>query len=106
MAERIETMAAEEFKNIDGLKTQWDSPESDQEQYAEGLRLGAEMEYISISINGVWGGRTKDGASIQSYEKIGYHRSTGALMRGFLDSGVAVFVYRYDGSCLTEYKIQ
>lgn len=37
----------------------------------------------------------KDGSITSSYETIGYHGHTAALLQGFLDSGVPIRVYRY-----------
>lgn len=68
------------------------------EQYRKGLEFGKNAEYIAIAANSVWGGRTKDGGHVSSCEGIGYHSCTAELLRGFLESGAPLFVYRIDGS--------
>ena len=40
--------------------------------YDRGLKDAGEMDYVTISLNNVWGGRA-GGGSVQSYERIGYH---------------------------------
>lgn len=64
-----------------------------EEAYQKGLELGKECQKITIATNNVWGASTKDGASISSYEKIGYHSHTEELLRGFWDSGCPIQVY-------------
>jgi len=66
-----------------------------EEQYQKGLRIGRESTRVSLSVKGVWGSNGKDGSSCSSYEGIGYHAGTGALMKGFIDSGVPIVVYRW-----------
>ena len=52
---------------------------------------------MSISENGVWGAQLKDGSHLSSYEVLGYHACTADLLRGLLDSGVPIRVYRRHG---------
>lgn len=63
-------------------------------RYEEGLQTAEEYEYVTIAINGVWGGRKKDGASVGSYEKLGFHACTADFLQGILESGVQVIDYR------------
>jgi len=44
----------------------------------------------------------KDGSSMTSYEKIGYHANTAGLLQGFLESGVVIKVYRDTTEGITE----
>lgn len=77
------------------------------EQYEKGLRIGQESLYVSIACNSTWGARGKDGSSTSSYEGIGYHAGTGWLLKGFLDSGCPIVVYRMlEGQPITETWIQ
>lgn len=64
------------------------------EQHAKGLDIGSKAEHVTIAVNGVWGAKMKDGSHIHSYEKIGYHAGTAALMDGFKASGVEIIDYR------------
>lgn len=76
------------FPNREGYKA---------EQYQTGLRIGAESRYVFISCNSTWGSVGKDGKHTTSYEGIGYHAGTSDLLKGFLDSGVPIVVFRlYD----------
>jgi len=64
------------------------------EQYAKGLETGRNADAIHIAVNNVWSAAMKDGASLSSSEKIGYHAHTAELLRGFLDSGCPIIVHR------------
>jgi hypothetical protein len=65
------------------------------EQYEKGLKIGAESLSVSIACNSTWGARGKNGGVTSSYEGIGYHAATGWLLKGFIDSGVPIVVYRF-----------
>ena len=78
------------------FKTGFDTPELDQEQYDKGLEIGKESEYVTIARNGTWSARGLDGVATSSYEGIGYHASTTALLKGFLDSGCEIYIDRND----------
>lgn len=71
------------------------SVEKAKEQLAEGIRIGSAAIQITIGINDVWSAKMKDGGSLQSYEKIGYHARTRELLQGFIASGCPIFVVRY-----------
>ncbi len=80
------------------FRAAWDSPELDQKQYDKGREVGEESEYITITEKGTWVSQLENGASSTSYEIIGYHASTAALLAGFLDSGTQVYVARESGT--------
>jgi len=61
--------------------------------FERGQKTGAEMEVVTIAINNVWGGRTKDGGHVASYEKIGYHAGSVEFIRGVLDAGCKIVKY-------------
>jgi hypothetical protein len=60
---------------------------------------------ICIGVNSVWSALLKSGASVHSHEGIGYHAHTASLLRGFLDSGAPVIVYRWTDGGITETRI-
>lgn len=64
------------------------------EQHQKGLKVGWESRYVFISSNGTWGAGGKNGGQTTSSEGIGYHSCTKWLLKGFLDSGVPIVVYR------------
>ncbi len=94
----LEALEPEAYLNPDNFKTGWDNnnPARQKQQYDKGLEVGAESEVVFISCNGTWGARGKDNSHTTSYEGIGYHSNTDALLRGFLDSGCKIVVYRYN----------
>lgn len=59
------------------------------EQYQKGLDIGKRARKVYV-LNGVWSAALRDGGHLHSCEKIGYHRSTRELLKGFIDSGVEV----------------
>ena len=61
--------------------------------YDRGSTDGANMTVCTIAINNVWGGWTKTGGSVASYEKIGYHAGSLDFIRGVFDSGCPVRKY-------------
>lgn len=63
--------------------------------FERGVKTGESMEYVAIAVNNVWGGRSKDGAGVSSYEKIGYHAGSVDFIKGVLSTGCPVRVYRY-----------
>lgn len=65
-----------------------------EEHRQRGIQIGNEHEYITIAVNNVWGGRTKDDGQTQSYEKIGYHSGTYDFLKGLCDSNVTIYVVR------------
>ncbi|MGW5773140.1 hypothetical protein ACWEVY_28810 [Streptomyces longwoodensis] len=77
------------------------NPDYAEEQYATGLRISQEYGRVIIRANGTWA--AEDGPSgpgnsrtigSYSYEGIGYHAHTAALLRGFLDGPAPIDVER------------
>ena len=97
----LNALPAEAFLTPERFSTVNDTVAGASKQYAEGLRVGAECETIHLSTGGTWGATMKNGASLTSYEGIGYHANTAALWRGFLDSGAKIVVHRYINGKLT-----
>lgn len=96
-SKELEELPAGHYREPALFVTAWDTPELNDKQYAEGLRLGRELKRISIGCNGCWGGVSVNDGVVTSYERIGYHASTAALLQGMLDSGVEITVYRHKG---------
>jgi len=71
-----------------------------QAHFDRGVGTAGDMERISIAVNNVWSGRSKDGASVSSYEKIGYHAGSVDFIRGVLAADCPVYVYRWDGQLI------
>lgn len=95
----LNALAPEEFLNWEQFTTPFDNANNHayrKDQYQKGLEIGARSLYVSISCGSTWGASGKDGSSTSSYCGIGYHAGTADLLRGFLDSGVPIKVYRYD----------
>jgi len=61
--------------------------------YDRGLKTGNEMKEVTIALNNVWGGRSKDGGHVSSYEKIGHHAGSVEFLDGVLASGYPVRQY-------------
>jgi hypothetical protein len=74
--------------------------------YMRGMFAGDEMESVTIAVNNVWGGRGKDGASVQSYEKIGYHAGSTDFIRGVLAAGCPVRVFRAGGDGISIFELE
>jgi hypothetical protein len=91
---------AADFLNPELFKTAFDAATIADKQYETGLATGREVRsnggQVTIGQNDVWGAHHGN-TSISSYEKLGYHANTADLLRGFLDSGVEIIVYRVDG---------
>jgi len=77
----------------------------DSAHYEEGRNYAGFMEYVTISVNNVWGGYTKDGGSLQSYEKIGYHRGSADFLAGMVDAGCPVYVAWIDDNDCIVWKV-
>ena len=97
----LNALPAEAFLHWENFRTKFDwlanNKKTQAVQYEKGKQIGAASVYVSISANGTWGARGKDGSSTHSYEGIGYHACTADLLHGFLDSGVPIVVFRlYD----------
>ena len=101
----LNAMPADAFLNPDNFRTGFDTPALASEQYEKGKKIGTEYKEVHISASSTWGAN-KPNTALSSYEGIGYHAGTADLLKGFLDSGVAIFVHRWDGNKLTETKIK
>ncbi len=104
--ETLNKLPAEAFLNPHNFATGFDNTpdnvakDAAMKQYFNG-RFVADahpgITEIFISANGTWGA-CGEGTTVTTYEGIGYHSNTAALLLGFLDSGLPVIVYRRDGS--------
>ena len=86
---------AHDFLHPELFATDWDTPKLDAEQYEKGLEQGRKSRTVGVGVYGTWWANGKDGSVTTSYEGIGYHASTAALLRGFLDSGCKVVIIRW-----------
>ena len=86
------------FLNPDNFVTHYDSLphniEYAKEQYSKGLSIGNQAKKIHISITDSWSASMLNNSYISAYERIGQHACSKDLLRGFLDSSVAIIVYR------------
>lgn len=98
--EWLNSLPAQAFLDPNNFLTEYDEQNKargyDQEQYRKGLETGRAAKSIHISENSVWGAEMKSGGMLSSSEGIGYHACTADLLRGFLDSGCEIIVYRRD----------
>lgn len=88
------------FLNPELFKTDFDAlhtPDAKQQRYEYALELGRRANHVSIAHNGVWSAVMQDTSTVQSYEKIGYHALSSYTLKGFLDSGCVIYVYRVWG---------
>jgi len=65
--------------------------------FERGEKTGRDMVEVSIAVNNVWGGRSKAGASVSSYEKLGYHAGSLEFIRGVFSVGCPVVKYSWEG---------
>jgi hypothetical protein len=91
--DELERLKPEEYLNWRNFDTPFDTINGGVDSYWRGIKQGRETPVITIAINGTWGA-TGNNTSITSYEGIGYHANTSSLLRGFLDSGARIEVYR------------
>lgn len=103
--ETISKLPAQAYLKPETFRTMFDSIPSNvaerDERYQDGLKVSREADYVTISVRGVWGARLLDGASLQSYEGIGYHANTEAFLRGLLDGPAPLVVCRLTDSGVT-----
>ncbi|TXH43898.1 MAG: hypothetical protein E6Q97_33540 [Desulfurellales bacterium] len=88
-------LPAAAYLTPDVFKTAFDCAS---EQEAKGLQIATEFDEINIAVNSVWSAsmrRPSSSSYLQSYEAIGYHANTAALLRGFLAGTARVIVHRY-----------
>lgn len=73
------------------------------EQYEKGRKIATEFTEVAISVKSVWGAnRSASGAYLSSYEGIGYHACTCALLAGFLAGPADLVVYRWNPASTLE----
>lgn len=103
-----EDMSASDYLNPQLFTTGFDdaSPYGADEQYRKGLAIGSASEEVVIAVNSTWSARGLDGSSTTSYEKIGFHANTADLLRGFIDSGCQIRVWRIVNDRCAEEVIQ
>jgi len=82
---------AELIADCDGFPT---SPDQADKAYQRGLQDGPTFRSVTIAVNNVWGASCRDGGNLSSYEKVGYHAGSVDFIKGILDSGCPVRVYR------------
>lgn len=63
-------------------------------QRAKGRKLAREYA-VHIAVDDTWSA-TRRGETISSYEKIGYHADSAALLQGFLESECVFFIHRWN----------
>ena len=94
----LEQLAPTAYLEWEQFQTDFDGLEANvarqEENHQRGIDIGNRSAYVCISATGVWGAKGKDGSHTASYEGIGYHAGTAYLLKGFLDSGVPIVVYR------------
>ena len=95
--EEVARLSPEQYLNPDLFVTPMDDAPGYEnyrrEQYKKGLSIGREAVEVTIACNGTWGYKNREGYT-SSYEIIGHHVCTAELLRGFLDSGVQIRVFR------------
>lgn len=94
--QQLNSRPASDFLNPDNFVTSYDSLSytNAAQQYIKGLMAREHYKNVFISANGTWGAHTHTGGLVTSYEGIGYHANTADLLRGWLDSGIPIVVYR------------
>lgn len=93
----LEKLPAEAYLNPETFRTDYPHdkvPERMQANYERGLAEGKSCERFTISCRSVWSS-SRPGSVTSSYEGIGYHCGTADFLRGILDSGCEVWVFRY-----------
>ena len=97
----LNALSAESFLDPDLFVSEYDHMDRGgyaEEQYRKGLEISNSSESVGISANGTWWARGKDGSLTTSYEGIGYHLHTSALLRGLLAGTAKFIVYRFDST--------
>ena len=99
----LASLPASAYLDPDQFKSSFDNDDLSARRYAEGLETSQEFAdgEVTISVRSVWGANKvgdNSRCTVFSYEGIGYHTGTAALLRGFLDGPAPVVVFRKDGS--------
>lgn len=100
----LNALPALAFLNPETFVTSFDDVKKGykQEQYEHGLQVSREAKRVTISINSAWSAQMQGGSFLSSYEGIGYHSCTADLLRGFLDGGAEIVVFRDTGAGISE----
>ena len=91
----IDNLTPEAFQNPENFTTGYDTPESNQEQYAKVLEYSKNYDYFFVSANSTWGAQNFNHGMLTTSEGIGYHRSTNAILGAMLDSKKPVIIFRF-----------
>jgi hypothetical protein len=97
---------AEDFRNPSNFQTEYDSATGGAEAYAKGRRIGAKARSVVIALNDTWSAESENGGILTAYQRFGYHADTAELLRGLLDSGVALSVYRDNGRAIVRHDVK
>jgi hypothetical protein len=97
---------ADDFRNADNFRTGYDTDAGSKDAYAKGRRIGMQSKSVTIALNDTWSADGKTGGILTSYQRLGYHADTAALLRGLLDSGVMLAVYRDTGRAIVRHNIR
>ena len=73
--------------------------------FERGEKTGRDMVQVSIAVNNVWGGRSRSGGSVSSYEKLGYHTGSLEFIRGVFSVGCRVVKYSWVGGKIVEAEV-
>lgn len=95
----LNKLPAEAFKNPANFKTEYpieNDMEYNKKQFQTGLDYSNQSHSVTISGNSVWSCSLKNGGMVSSYEGIGYHACTAALLAGFLAGTAELRIERYD----------
>lgn len=96
--DRLAQLPAEAFRNPDNFRVAADDWQENADlprrQAAVIAELAPNVRHFVINANGTWGAEMTDGGILSTYETIGYHSGTAALLRAILDTGKPVIVYR------------
>ncbi len=95
--DQLMTLQPQDFLNIENLRSAMDDLAGTaygQAQYMKGVAIGNAAKVVHISITNVWSVEYHNGNRMQANETIGYHAHSAELMRGFIDSGVTIVVWR------------
>lgn len=62
-----------------------------QEHRDRGIHQAEDSERVTISLNGTWSAKLKNGGNCTSYEKIGYHAGSKEFIEGVLSTECEVY---------------
>lgn len=90
----LNLLPADAFLHPENFNTGLESAELSAKQYRAGRDAYNKYTRVTIGAGGCWSAKGINGSFTSSYEGIGYHSGTGDLLKGFLDSGIPVYVVR------------